>query len=285
MCTSRLLHQARAITAANASFGLNNPEYDPDDTPLDQPPKDLELTAAFERDSEYHALVTGGEGFIAISLVRRLVELELFRRYSSGMVTLATLAAWLNDQGFRTRNTKKLPDGSGGSVAGPRLFTSAAVRHILHNAIYCDKVRHKDELRPGVHEALVSEEVYETVQVTMRRNSGRSRTLQPQPQREYLLKGLIQCAHCRMPMWAQTFVNGRRYYREQKGSRGAGYCVGRSGSMLCAAPDEQIGEIVSAIVLPDAWVDRVLGCRDHRPPPARPDAVGASLDAQLTARR
>ena len=77
---------------------------------------------------------------------------ELFRRYSSGMVTLATLAGRLNDQGFRTRNTKKLPDGGGGSVAGPRLFTSASVRHILHNAIYCGNVRHRDELLPGVHE-------------------------------------------------------------------------------------------------------------------------------------
>ena len=92
----------------------------------------------------------------------------------------------------------------------------------------------------------------------MRRNSGRSRTLHPRPEREYLLKGLIHCAHCRMPMWAQTFVNGRRYYREQRGSRGAGYCVGRSGSMFCEIPDQQMGEIISAIVLPDAWVDRVL---------------------------
>ncbi len=92
----------------------------------------------------------------------------------------------------------------------------------------------------------------------MTRNSGRSRTLNPHPEREYLLKGLIHCAHCRMPMWAQTFVNGRRYYREQKGSRGAGYCVGRSGSMYCDTPDEQMGKIISAVVLPDAWVDRVL---------------------------
>ena len=183
---------------------------------------------------------------------------QLFIRYATGGVTLAMLAAWLNNQGFRTRNTKKLPDGSGRSVAGPRLFTSASVRHILHNAIYCGKVRHKKELLPGVHEALVSEEVYETVQDNMRRNSGRSRTLQAHPEREYLLKGLIQCAHCRMPMWAQTFVNGRRYYREQNGSRGAGYCVGKSGSMPCHLPDEQIGKIVSAIVLPNAWVDRVL---------------------------
>ena len=183
---------------------------------------------------------------------------DLFRRYSAGTVTLAKLASWLNDQGFRTRNTKKLPDGSGNLVAGPRMFTSASVRHILHNPFYMGRIRHRSETLPGAHEGLVSDDVYQTVQGAMRRNSGRSRTLQQRPQREYLLKGLIQCAHCRMPMWAQTFKNGRRYYREQKGSRGAGYCVGRSGSMPGEVPDEQMGRIISAIVLPEAWLDRVL---------------------------
>ena len=183
---------------------------------------------------------------------------ELFARYASSTVTLATLASRLNDRGFRTRNTKKLPDGNGGHTAGPRLFTNASVRHILHNPFYTGQIRHRAELLPGVHEALVSDDVFQTVQDAMRRNSGRSRTLHPRPEREYLLKGIIHCAHCRMPMWAQTFVNGRRYYREQRGSRGAGYCVGRSGSMFCEVPDEQMGVIISAIVLPDSWVDRVL---------------------------
>ena len=182
----------------------------------------------------------------------------LFTRYASGMVTLSSLASWLNDRGFRTRNTKKLPDGNGGHVTGPRLFTNASVRNILHNPFYKGKVRHKNEVLPGAHGALVSDDVFQTVQDAMRRNSGRSRTLHPHPEREYLLKGLIHCAHCRMPMWAQTFVNGRRYYREQRGSRGAGYCVCRSGSMFCEVPDRQMGKIISAIVLPDAWVDRVL---------------------------
>ena len=183
---------------------------------------------------------------------------KLFSRYASGSVTLATLASWLNDEGFRTRNTKKLPDGNGGHSSGPRLFTNASVRNILHNPFYTGRVRHKDQLLPGVHEALVSDDLFQTVQEAMRRNSGRSRTLHARPEREYLLKGLIHCAHCRMPMWAQTFVNGRRYYREQRGSRGAGCCVGRSGSMFCEIPDEQMGKIISAVVLPDAWVDRVL---------------------------
>ena len=183
---------------------------------------------------------------------------EIFTRYASGTITMATLASWLNDEGFRTRNTKKLPDGNGGYSTGPRLFTNASVRHILHNLFYTGQVRHKDQLLPGLHESLVVQGIFQTVQDAMRRNSGRSRTLHTSPEREYLLKGLIHCVHCRMPMWAQTFVNGRRYYREQRGSRGAGYCVGRSGSMFCEVPDEQMGNIISAIVLPDAWVDRVL---------------------------
>ena len=59
-------------------------------------------------------------------------------------------------------------------------------------------------------------------------------------------------------MWAQTYTNGRRYYREQKGSRGSGYCVGKSRSLPCWVPDEQVAQIVGAIALPEAWMDRVL---------------------------
>jgi site-specific DNA recombinase len=143
-------------------------------------------------------------------------------------------------------------------VAGPRLFTTASVRGILHNPFYSGMVRHKDSRTPGLHEALVSDEVFRAVQVTLRRNSGRSETLHPRPEREYLLKGLIRCAYCRMPMWAQTYNSGRSYYREHKGSRGAGNCVNRSGSITCHIPDEQMGQIMSAIVLPEAWLDRVL---------------------------
>ena len=59
-------------------------------------------------------------------------------------------------------------------------------------------------------------------------------------------------------MWAQTYKNGNRYYREHKGSRGIGYCVDRGRSMACDVPDNQVGRIVQAIVLPEAWMDRVL---------------------------
>ena len=47
---------------------------------------------------------------------------EMFKRYATGTATLATLASWLNEQGFRTRNTKMLPDSE--SPAGKRKTAS-----------------------------------------------------------------------------------------------------------------------------------------------------------------
>jgi DNA invertase Pin-like site-specific DNA recombinase len=81
---------------------------------------------------------------------------EMFSRYATGTTTLAELAAWLNAEGYRTRNTKRLPDGDGKLVAGPRLFTTASVRGVLHNAFYTGIVRHRGETYQGVHEAIIS---------------------------------------------------------------------------------------------------------------------------------
>ena len=170
---------------------------------------------------------------------------ELFTRDASGTTTLSQLASWLNTNGFVTRNTKTQLDQAGNQVGGPRMFTGASVRGILHNPFYTGKVRHRDQVLPGAHTRLVSGQVFWQVQLNLKRNSGRSETLSVHPEREYLLKGLIKCAYCGMPMWAQTYANGRRYYREQYGTRGSGNCVGRSGSMPCTVPDDQMGKLDS----------------------------------------
>ena len=77
------------------------------------------------------------------------------------------MATWLNGQGFRTRNMKKIADGSGILQGGPRLFTTASVRGILHNSFYYGKVKHLEQLLTGMQEPLVSEELFQTVQSAM----------------------------------------------------------------------------------------------------------------------
>ncbi|MFC1968150.1 recombinase family protein [Chloroflexota bacterium] len=183
---------------------------------------------------------------------------ELFHRYASGSATLSQLALWVNEQGLRTRNMHKLPGPDGILSAEPRLFTTASIRVILHNPFYTGKVKYNDELFPGTHEPLVSQEIFDIVQITLKKNSGRSETLSPRPAREYLLKGLVRCAYCGMPMWAQTYYNGRRYYREHKASRGHGVCSAASGSIPCHVADSQVIHLVENIELGDRWLEEVL---------------------------
>ncbi len=182
----------------------------------------------------------------------------MFRRYATGTATLSQLAGWLNEQGFRTRNMHRLPDGNGNLISGPRLFTTASVRGILHNPFYTGRVQYKGKLMPGAHEPMVSQDVFDLVQDTLRKNSGRSETLHTRPEREYLLKGIIRCAYCGMPMWAQTYKNGQRYYREHTCSRSHAVCPAEGASMPCHVPDEQIGRIVEAIELGPQWLEEVL---------------------------
>ena len=172
------------------------------------------------------------------------------RRYSSGRTipavchrdnNLSQLASWLNGEGFRTRNTKNLPDENGKLSAGPWLFTTSSVRIILHNPFYAGKVKYRGELLPGTHEPLVGQELFDLIQTTLKRNSGRSETLNPSPARQYLLKGLVRCAYCGMPMRAQTYKNGQRYYREHKASRSHAVCQAAGGSIPCHIADEQVG--------------------------------------------
>lgn len=181
---------------------------------------------------------------------------ELFRRYASGTCTLSELAGWLNEQGLRTHNTRSMPDASGNLTSGPRLFTTASVRNILHNPFYTGQVRYAGKYYSGSHQELISQEVFDLVQETLKKNSGRSETLAHKPEREYLLKGIIRCAHCGMPMWAQTYTSGNTYYREHKASRGE-VCPG-CAAVSCRKIDEQMQKLVSGIELGEHWQEQVL---------------------------
>ena len=61
-----------------------------------------------------------------------------------------------------------------------------------------------------------------------------------------------------MPMWAQTYLNGRRYYKEHRGSRGDKECPAHGGSIRCHVADDQIGKIIEAIELGPRWEEQVL---------------------------
>ncbi len=58
-------------------------------------------------------------------------------------------------------------------------------------------------------------------------------------------------------MWAQTYKNGHKYYREHKASRSHGICSG-GGSITCNIVDNQISRLIGVIELGPRWLEEVL---------------------------
>ena len=112
----------------------------------------------------------------------RLVA-KMFERYAAGQESDSTIAAWLNATGART--------------ARERPFGKDTVREMLCNTAYAGYVsglRDKSRAIRGLHEPIVSDELFDRVQEI---RSWRTRVVKPgPPSDEYLLRKLLRCERC-----------------------------------------------------------------------------------------
>ncbi len=84
----------------------------------------------------------------------------------------------------RKRRTTK-----GNSVGGGR-YSRGALYAILQNPIYIGKIRHKDKIYEGQHEAIIPEDLWNDVQELLKNGSGITRGIS-KPQQTNLLKGIL----------------------------------------------------------------------------------------------
>ncbi len=132
---------------------------------------------------------------------RAPLVLAMFERYATGQESDRTLAAWLNAKGART--------------ARGRLFSKDTVREMLCNAAYAGYVsglRDKSRAIKGLHEPIVSDELFDRVQEV---RSWRTRVVKPgRPSEEYLLRKLLCCERCGARMHGcRTGWEGMRRYQ------------------------------------------------------------------------
>lgn len=98
-----------------------------------------------------------------------------------------------------------------GRPRGDRAFDKGSLHALLTNPIYIGKIRHKSEIFDGVHDPIVSEEVFRQVQKQLQRNS-RTGGVEVRNKHGALLKGLLVCKACERAM-THTFTGkgGKRY--------------------------------------------------------------------------
>lgn len=172
-----------------------------------------------------------------------------YREFAQSGSLLGIAREW-NRRGLRPRSK---PRRVGAFVrAALEEFTATSVQRILENPFYLGYVTHRGDQRRGLHEPIVTEELWAGVQ---RRKRGGRRAAR----HEAMLSGLAVCRSCRGSLWNELSGNGRRYYRE----RARGRTVECANAVGQGWEQEEVHEIVGAVFRGMAldegwlrWVDR-----------------------------
>ena len=143
--------------------------------------------------------------------------------------------------------------GKTGNTCGQGTGDSA--RDILRNGFYLGFVKHRGQLLPGQHPAIVTQELFNAVQQVRKDHFVGPSTFSPR-HRTYLLKGLIRCIHCGEKLWAHN-IHGNEYYQETSSRRGID-CPNGKGYVRAEVADEQVSSIIASLTLPQSWREMVI---------------------------
>ncbi len=164
---------------------------------------------------------------------------QIFHRYAERLEGSSALAKWLTERGCRTRQGKP--------------FNVPAVLSILRNRAYVGEIFFRGTNYPAPHESLVDKALFERAQEILRERS-EDVSLRRTNQSEYLLTGLVKCAHC-----------GKRYVGVSANGNGGRYryyiCFSRQryGKKACEADRLPADELEEAIL------EQLLGVLEREP--------------------
>ena len=149
-----------------------------------------------------------GDRKLAINQREAETVRHLFQRYTE-LQSVPQLVEELAAQGYRT---KVRPYKDGRQIGGVA-FRTGALSQLLKNPIYTGKVRHKDTIYDGEHEAIIDQALFDEVQSIFAANR-RDNALDKKSRNPSLLVGTITDPDCRpmTPTHASTGSKRFRYY-------------------------------------------------------------------------
>ena len=107
--------------------------------------------------------------------------------------------------------TSKRYTQQSGKVVGGHSFARGQLYHILNNPLYLGKIRHKDKIHDGQHEALISQDTWDQVQALLRENWGIRQKSRNAPSHGWLSRILVDSTG--EPMVAAHAKKQGRIYR------------------------------------------------------------------------
>lgn len=119
---------------------------------------------------------------------------QIFELYLKHQAILPVVRE-LDTRGWHTKawSTKR------GVSKGGQSFQKNTLYQLLTNVLYAGQVRHKEEVYPGEHEGIVDVNLFEKVQTQLQKN-GRTGGAEVRNKHGALLKGMLNCTHCKCSM-------------------------------------------------------------------------------------
>jgi site-specific DNA recombinase len=122
---------------------------------------------------------------VTVDQARADLVRDAFGLYATGNLTLSTLTDILDVKGLRWRATPKKPE---------RPMSRASVYNMLRDDFYIGTVTFKGQKRPGIHEALIEETLFERVQQVLKAHAaGGDRGRKHD---HFLVGNIFICDHC-----------------------------------------------------------------------------------------
>lgn len=131
-------------------------------------------------------------GLLKVNETEAYVVRRVFELYSEGM------------------SYDKIGDYIVENYSGMFSFSPKSIVGMLKNSIFNQKIKHYEKEYQGIHERIISEELWDKVQARLKRNSKIVRS----GEFTFLLTGMIYCAHCGAKMMAMNgpkLKSGKRY--------------------------------------------------------------------------
>ncbi len=173
-----------------------------------------------------------------------------FELSASGTYTHRMIAEMLNEQ-FTTRRG--------------RHFSKDTVTNMLRNEFYYGMVSYRENIRPGIHDPIISKELYEKSQSITRERAStpkghlierhKERAPRSTTQRYYMLQRIIRCDACDRYLRIQS-VDEHRYYKEVSLERGL-TCTLAGKTVRMKAADQEMVAVLSQLKLPADWQEEI----------------------------
>ncbi len=113
----------------------------------------------------------------------------------------------INNWGWTTKQWKT----KRGRLAGGRPFNKQVLYTILKNPLYIGKIRHHDKVYDGEHEAIITQDIFNNVQILLKTNSV-AQTNTNRRRINSMLRGVLFCGSCGSRMVkSYTSKNSKKY--------------------------------------------------------------------------